>query len=674
MHVRHDFPRPIREIETLWVPMADGAKLAARVWLPEDAETDPVPVILEAIPYRRRDGTASGDVLTHPWWAGHGYATVRLDLRGSGDSGGLLLDEYLEGEQDDLVAAIAWLADQPWCSGSVGMIGISWGGFNSLQVAARRPPALKAIITCCSTDDRYADDVHYMGGCLLNDGVSWGSGIFAVVSRAPDPTVVGEGWRDMWLKRLTETGCPLIDWTRHQRRDAFWQQGSVCEDYDAIGCAVYAVGGWTDGYTDAILRLMDNLKGPRRALIGPWTHVYPHFGTPGPAMGFLQEGLRWWDRWLKGVENGIEEEPACQVWMQEDMRAHPMDFDVGGQWIAETAWPPASVAAETFALGDGTLGASAASQTELSHSSPLTCGMAAGEWCPRDGGGVGPEYQGDQRKDDALSLCFDSEPLTEDLEILGYPEVTFELEVDRPQAMIAVRLNEVRPDGLSTRVTYGLLNLSHRDGHSDPKPMVPGERTTISFRLNSVAYRFSAGCRLRLAVSTSYWPLAWPSPEPVTMTLHTAGSSLDLPRRMASDDDAVATAFEPAESSAPLAQTTLEPGSSKRTLSYDVGTGETVLSHIEDDGRHRLDDIDLIMTKVATETSTIRDGDPASARTEGVRIITAERGDWKVRTETHLTLTCDAENFFIKASLEAFENDEPVANRRWDETIPRDHL
>ncbi|MEM7123855.1 MAG: CocE/NonD family hydrolase, partial [Pseudomonadota bacterium] len=318
MHVRRDFPRPIREIETLWVPMSDGANLAARVWLPEDAEADPVPVILEAIPYRRRDGTAAGDVLTHPWWAGHGYACVRLDLRGSGDSDGVLLDEYLAGEQDDLVAAIAWLADQPWCSGSVGMIGISWGGFNGLQTATRRPPALKAIITCCSTDDRYADDVHYMGGCLLNDGVSWGSGIFAVVSRWPDPTVVGERWRDMWLERLNETDCPLIDWTRHQRRDGFWQHGSVCEDYDAIECAVYAVGGWTDGYTDAILRLMENLKGPRRALIGPWTHVYPHFGTPGPAMGFLQEGLRWWDRWLKGVENGIEDEPACQIWMQDD--------------------------------------------------------------------------------------------------------------------------------------------------------------------------------------------------------------------------------------------------------------------------------------------------------------------------------------------------------------------
>ena len=287
--------------------------------------------------------------------------------------------------------------------------------------------------------------------------------------------------------------------------------------------------------------------------------------------------------------------------------------------------------------------------------------MAAGEWCPRDGGGVGPEYQGDQRQDDALSLCFDTEPLAEDLEILGYPEVTFELAVDRPQAMICVRLNEIRPDGLSTRVTYGLLNLSHRDGHGEPKPMVPGERTTVRLRLNSVAYRFSAGCRLRLAVSTSYWPLAWPPPEPVTLTLHTAGSSLGLPRRTTSEGDASPTAFEPAESAAPLAQSTLEPASSQRTLTYDVGTGETVLRHVEDEGRKRLDDIDLTMTKVSTETSIIRDGEPASARTEGVRIITAERGDWKVKTKTRLTMTCDTENFFITASLEAFENDKPVA-------------
>jgi len=674
MRVRDNFPRKIREIETLWVPLPDGTRLAARVWLPEDAEDDPVPVVLESIPYRRRDGTAAGDALTHPWWAGHGYAAIRLDIRGSGDADGILMDEYLAQEQDDLVAAIAWIAAQPWCSGAVGMIGISWGGFAALQAAARRPPALKAIITCCSTDDRYTDDVHWMGGCLLNDGISWGSGIFAAVSRNPDPTVVGDGWRTMWLERLQQSGCPLIDWTRHQRRDGFWRHGSVNEDYDAIDCAVYAVGGWTDGYTNAILRLMENLKAPRRALIGPWTHVYSHFGTPGPAIGFLQESLKWWDRWLKGIQNGIDDEPAMTIWMQEKMLADPMDFDVAGGWIAETAWPPADGGTAAFGLGDRVLTVGKSDDLALAHSSPLACGLGGGEWCPRDGGGVGPEFQWDQRQDDALSLCFDSAPLDEDLQILGYPELTLSLEVDRPEAQIAVRLNEVRPDGHSTRITYGLLNLSHRDGHAQPTAMVPGERVTIRLRLNATAYRFSAGCRLRLAVSTSYWPLAWPSPEPVVLTVATAGSTLALPRRAPSDADARLRPFEEAECSPSLAVTELAPSRSTRTLTQDVGSGETILQHVEDTGLNRLDGIGLTSRKLSEETFTIREGDPLSARTDMLRLVFAERGTWKIRIETRIAFTCDKENFFIQASLDAFENDAPVANRRWDETIPRDHL
>ena len=161
-----------------------------------------MPAILEYLPYRRRDGTVLRDRQMHAYFAGHGYAAVRVDMRGSGDSDGLLADEYLPQEQADAVEVIAWLAAQPWCSGSVGMMGISWGGFNALQVASHRPPALKAIITACSTDDRYADDCHFMGGCLLNNTIAWASTMFAFGAQPPDPEVVGERWRDMWLERL----------------------------------------------------------------------------------------------------------------------------------------------------------------------------------------------------------------------------------------------------------------------------------------------------------------------------------------------------------------------------------------------------------------------------------------------------------------------------------------
>jgi len=673
MTVRTTFPRTIREEPTLWIPMADGRRLAARMWIPEDAGDDPVPAIVESIPYRRRDGTILGDAPTHPWWAGHGYAAIRLDIAGSGDSDGLLQDEYLASEQDDVCEALAWIAAQPWCNGNTGMIGISWGGFAALQVAARRPPSLKAIITVCSTDERYNDDVHHMGGCLLNDGVSWGSGIFAGLSRWPDPTVVGERWKEMWLERLNETGCPFIDWISHQRRDDFWKHGSVCEDYGAIEAAVYAVGGWTDGYTNALLRLMEHLPGPKRALVGPWTHVYPHFGTPGEPMGFLQEGMRWWDRWLKGIENGIEDEPALTIWQQEDLHAHPMDFRIGGHWIGERAWPPVT---DTLTLhaGHGTLGADPAPGHSVDHRSPLECGMGGGEWCPRDGGGVGPEFQADQRIDDNLSLCFETAPLDDDITILGAPEMVLNLAVDRPQAQICVRLSEVTPGGQASRVTFSPFNLSHRHSHERPEAMTPGTFETVTVRLNDTAYRFRKGNRIRVAVSTGYWPMTWPSPETVTLTVKSDGTCLRLPLRQGAGADDALPVFEQAEFAPDHPSTTVTPDASRRTLTRDIATGALVLHHEEDTGRTHITDIDLTVSKRSLETFTIVEGDPASARTDMVRIVEAWRGDWSPRTETRMTVTCDRESFHVTASLEAFEGDNKSVERHWEETIPRDHM
>ena len=212
-----EFPRKVVEIENVFIELSDHTRLAARIWLPEDADAHPVPAILEYLPYRKRDGTIERDALTHPYFAGHGYACVRVDMRGSGDSDGVLLGEYLEQEQDDALEVLAWLAQQSWCTGKIGMIGISWGGFNGLQIAARRPPELKAVISICSTDDRYADDIHFMGGCLLLDKLSWGSTMFSLNTAPPDPALVGERWREMWMERLERSGFWVEEWLQHQR-------------------------------------------------------------------------------------------------------------------------------------------------------------------------------------------------------------------------------------------------------------------------------------------------------------------------------------------------------------------------------------------------------------------------------------------------------------------------
>src|SRR6266481_2938898 len=239
-------PPGTREIENVFIPLKDRTLLAARIWLPADAESRPVPAILEYLPYRKRDGTAERDQLMHPYFAAHGYAAVRVDIRGTGESDGVLPDEYLKQEQDDCLEVLEWLAAQPWCTGACGMIGISWGGFNGLQVAARRPAQLKAVISVCSTDDRYADDVHYMGGCLLNDNLQWASVMFGYMSRTPDKALLGDAWRDVWLKRLQHQPLLVAHWLRHQRRDAYWKHGSICEAWGAIARPVYLVGGWAD--------------------------------------------------------------------------------------------------------------------------------------------------------------------------------------------------------------------------------------------------------------------------------------------------------------------------------------------------------------------------------------------------------------------------------------------
>ena len=320
MDIVTQFPRQVREIENLFITLSDGCRLAARIWLPADAEQKPVPAILEYLPYRKRDGTAERDHLTHPYFAGNGYACIRVDMRGSGESDGLLDDEYLKLEQDDCLEVLKWIAAQPWCTGSIGMIGISWGGFNGLQVAARRPAELKAVISLCSTDDRYADDIHFMGGCLLNDNLQWASVMLGYMSRTPDKALLGDAWRDVWLKRLEHQPLLVAHWLRHQRRDELWKHGSICEDWSAITCPVYLVGGWADGYSNTIPRMLAHLQCPKKGLIGPWAHKYPHFAKPGPQIGFLQESLRWWDKWLKGIETGIMDEPQYRVWMEEPER------------------------------------------------------------------------------------------------------------------------------------------------------------------------------------------------------------------------------------------------------------------------------------------------------------------------------------------------------------------
>jgi putative CocE/NonD family hydrolase len=679
MKIIHSFPHPVRVIENVWIPLSDGCRLAARIWLPETAGHRPVPAIFEYIPYRKRDFTRNRDEPMHYYYAGHGYAAIRADLRGSGDSDGVLLDEYLPQEQIDACEAIAWIAAQPWCDGNVGMVGISWGGFNALQVAACRPPALKAIITLCSTDDRYADDAHYMGGCLLNENLQWGSILLTFNAFPPDPVLVGDRWREMWRERLHNAVPFPALWMRHARRDDYWKQGSVCEDFSRIACPVYAIGGWADGYSNAVPRLLAGLSTPRKGLIGPWAHAFPHDAVPGPAIGYLQETLRWWDHWLKRQSSDIMDEPQLRVWLQDYIEPQPSYAERPGRWIAETQWPSPRLREKTLYLSAsmGLLEQRSDDATDLAleFCSPQTTGLNGGDWCGFGGNG---EAASDQREDDGKSLVFDSTVLEQAVDILGAPQVELDLAVDQPVALLAVRLNDIAADGASLRVSYGLLNLSHRDSHDKPEPLRPGHRYRIRIRLNDCAHRFAPGHCLRLALSTSYWPIAWPSPRPVRLQLYPAGCRLTLPLRPAHEQDEQLAAFAEPECAPTLEHTALRPARFQRTIERDLHSNETIYTVASDGGDYegaalaRVPDIDLDVGHTIIRRYIINETDPLSARAEIVQKALLRRSGWQIRVESRARLSATAEAFLLVADLDAYENDEHFFSRHWEETIARD--
>ncbi len=677
MTVVEDLPREVRDIENVWIPMPDGTRLAARIWLPIDAEADPVPAILEYLPYRKRDLMRTRDESMHHYLAGHGYADVRVDIRGSGDSDGILTDEYSEQELDDALQLLKWIAAQPWCTGAIGMMGISWGGFNSLQVAALDPPELKAIITLCSTDDRYSDDAHFMGGCLLNENLQWGSILFNYNAYPPDPEIVGPRWRDMWLQRL-ENAVPFPAlWMRHQRRDAYWQHGSICEDFSAIKCPVYAIGGWADGYSNAVPRLMAGLDVPRKGLIGPWAHTFPHNGIPGPAIGFLKEAVLWFDHWLRGDETGIMDEPMLRVWMQDSVLPAPYYEVRPGRWVAEDCWPSSHTESRLYFLNETALELSSGDECEMHVNSPLTTGLTSGEWCAF---GADGEMPIDQRPDDGRSVTFDSAALDATMEILGAPILRLEVACDKPLGFVVARLNDVAPDGSSTRVTYGVLNLTHINGHLAPQAMTENQRAAVEIRLNDIAHVFPAGHRLRVALSTNYWPIVWPSPESVTLTVYAGRSTLDLPVRPPRTTDAALRDFEPPEEGPSSEQQKILHSPFRRKIERDLATNETVYL-LESDGGElggaaltHIEAIGLDLGFRIAKRFSINETDPLSARAEVRQSTSLRRGDWSIDIDLETKLTADAAAFRFEARLVAREGIETVLDQNWDERIPRDFV
>ncbi|MBY0689076.1 CocE/NonD family hydrolase [Microbacterium marinilacus] len=641
--------------------MADGVRLHARAWLPCDAEAHPVPALLEYLPYRLDDWTSVRDSERHPYHAAHGYASVRVDIRGTGSSEGLFDDEYSPAELDDGEAVIEWLAAQPWCDGAVGMFGISWGGFNALQLAERAPAPLKAIVTVCSTDDRYDNDVHYMGGALLGiDMTAWAGTMLAFASRPPRPDVVGDGWVEQWRERLQHQRPLAPVWMSHQERDDYWRRGSVCENYAGVQAAVLAVGGWSDPYRDTVLRLLTHLDAPAKGIIGPWSHQYPDRGlAPGPSIGFLQETLRWWDRWLKGVDTGVESDPALRAWVNDPERPAPYVAERSGRWVG-VDWPGA---APRFAARLGT--------GRVTVRSPWSTGQDAGRFFPF---GNDADLPPDQRAEDGRSVCIDL-PVEEPLDLLGNPTVRLRLRSTHDRGHVIVRLCDIAPDGASTLVTRGVLNLRKRVSMERDDPLVPGEDVDVDVRLVSAGYRFAAGHRMRIAISNHYWPWIWPHGVDDALDVDLDESSVELPLVA---EPASPVSFEPPEHARPLAISSPagaeQPGPA-RVIRVDVAAGETVVDVDPGYGGTRRYPDGLSFWETARETYTIREHDVDSPRAESQWRIRMAKDDWEAVVETSMTITSDAGAFRIAGSVRAVasrgEDVETVFDDRFVEHVER---
>ena len=529
------------------VPTRDGLALSANLFMPVPRDPEErFPAILEMIPYRKDDWRYIADHQRMTYLAQRGYAGCRLDIRGTGSSPGIAFDEYTPAETQDGYDAVEWLAAQPWCNGMVGMWGISYGGFTAIQVAMLQPPHLKAIVPMYATDDRYTDDVHYIGGCLTcSELAQYAVSQIGMNAMPPKPEYVQGDWAGRWKARLEQTPPWLIEWIRQQTDGPYWRSGSLAPDYGRITCAIFHIGGWADGYTNAVLRMQEKcVNAPRKALIGNWVHSLPDSAYPGPNIDWLHEMVRFFDYWLKGIENGVMDEPTLTLFRREYTPPEPFPREMNGQWIGEPAYPIERTQQRILYLGNGTLEVNRAtpvlSEVEGCHVPPVTCkdhyphrpalGTHAGLcW----GAGVAPNgLARDLRPDEALSLAYTGEPFDEPLDIVGFPEAILYLSSSAPVAHVVVRLTDVAPDGTSALVSTGILNLTHRDGHMEPKPLTPGEVYEVRVQLKATGYRFLAGQRIRLSVASAYWPAIWPSPHKADNDLHrgpSAPSRLVLP-------------------------------------------------------------------------------------------------------------------------------------------------
>lgn len=657
-------PEGVTSIEHVWIPMPDGVRLSARIWMPAGIAPAGVPAIFEYIPYRKADMVRARDEQNHPWFAAQGYVCLRVDMRGSGDSEGTMPDMYTQAELDDARHVIEWIAAQDWCNCRVGMFGTSWGGTASLQASIDCAEALKAVIAVCATHDRYEDDIHHKGGGLLTDTFEWGATLPAILALPPTPAS-GEDWYERWQDRLEALESPLETWVREEARGTYWRHGSIRHQADRIGCPVLSVGGWSDRYSNSVMSLVDARSDKVWGIVGPWGHHYPDQGHPGPAIGFQQVALEWWDHWLK-AEPGDAPWPKLRVWLREfDVPQDVLDMRNGG-WI-ESGPPSDETAVTALHLAVGGALADSPSDNETGWDVPadLLHGLASGDT------GYFGRYGGlplRQNEDDARALVFETGPLEEDVLLYGSAEMELVVEAEVERSQICLRLNDVSPEGTSSRVGLSIRNLALDDGLDDPDaPQGSGPRR-VRIRFHTSAYRFKAGNRIRLSVGSSYWPLVWTPPR--------LGELRILSGRLAL----------PVLNTAPRALSAPFPAPLGMTATNDIQVlsapvlrrgcerkahGAVVVDWHQPPVTTLYGDIDTTFSFETSAKHAIRPDDPLSATTAFTHRMEVKRPDGTAQIESHLHVQCTANTYHLATSLQVVWKGQVLARRNWTAAVKR---
>lgn len=662
-------PGPPIEIRETWIAMPDGVRLSVDLYAAPAAldRGDRLPVLLEYLPYRKRESRARNYSL-YSIFVASGYVVAAVDIRGTGNSEGRLVPhEYSEVEHRDGEVVIDWLAKQPWSNGNVGMFGISWGGFNAIQMALREPPALKAILAVDATEDLYQEDVHYIDGILHLDSWEMSQDLDNARPGAPEYRIDEAYFRDRF-----DTEPWLLGTKRRQRDSSYWDRAASPERIASLGVPSFHIGGWYDGYRDSIPRLLERVKAPVRAIVGPWSHSWPHEPYPKPGIEWRREAVRWFDHWLKGIDTGLLNEPRLAVYVRDWHPPGPYLEHAPGVWRWEDGWPIARATPLTLhPRSDRTLGArEGVASAHLLHNTP-SAGVEAG----------GPvmwwgDVAHDQRPSDAFALIYEGLPLDAPLEILGLPLARLRVAADAPRANWFVRLSDVAPDGGVTQVAGAGFNGSHRRSAESPEAIVPDEWFDLDIEMHFTSWVFPKGHRIRLAVANAQWPMFWPTPHPLTSRLEIGGdrgARLVLPV-IPEAPRPVPPFTGPEESPALPGHEALDAGTSSgygeiASVERNPQTGAAAATATNSGGTRYPWGTERYVEKIRY---AVTDEDPANAAMTGTHRMEVDLPERKLVWEAELSFRSDGASFHYDYVRRLFENDRLIREKRWTEAIARD--